>query len=104
MMANKDCLASASLAEVSTWSAIDWRTVEDSVCRLQMRIAKAVQAGRHNKAKTLQWLLTHSFHAKLLAVKRVTQNRGAKTAGVDGKLCRTSKQKIQRIASNLPQN
>jgi hypothetical protein len=48
-----------------------------------MRIAKAVREGRWGKVKSLQWLLTHSFAAKLLAVRRVTQNAGRKTAGVD---------------------
>ncbi|WP_438504133.1 reverse transcriptase N-terminal domain-containing protein, partial [Acinetobacter towneri] len=38
---------------------------------LQARIVKAVQDGRYNKAKALQWLLTHSFSGKALAVKRV---------------------------------
>jgi len=92
-------LTGASSSDTHSWQAIDWQAVEASVCRLQMRIAKAVQAGRHHKAKALQWLLTHSFHAKLLAVKRVTQNRGAKTAGVDGKICRTPKQKMQLTRS-----
>jgi RNA-directed DNA polymerase len=35
---------------------------------------KATQGGWHNKAKALQWLLTHSFSGKALAVKRVTEN------------------------------
>jgi RNA-directed DNA polymerase len=62
-----------------------------------MRIAKATQAGRHRKAQALQWLLTHSKAAKLLAVHRVTTNRGAKTPGVDNVVWRTDKQKIQAV-------
>lgn len=65
-----------------------------------MRIAKATQAGRHRKAQALQWLLTHSKAAKLLAVHRVTTNRGAKTPGVDNVLWRTDRQKLQ-AAINL---
>jgi RNA-directed DNA polymerase len=42
-------------------------------------MVKALQAGRHNKVKALQWLLTHSFSGKALAVKRVTENRGRNT-------------------------
>lgn len=57
--------------------------------KLQIRIAKATREGRWNKVKSLQWLLTHSFSAKCLAVKRVTTNRGGRTPGVDGKVLKT---------------
>ena len=66
-----------------TWKTIDWPRVRQEVRRLQMRIAKATQAGHWRKAQALQWVLTHSRSAKLLAVHRVTTNRGAKTPGVD---------------------
>ncbi len=65
-----------------------------------MRIAKATQAGQQRKAQALQWVLTHSRSAKLLAVYRVTTNRGAKTPGVDNVRWRTDKQKLQ-AAFNL---
>jgi len=77
-----------------TWDTLDWDFIERHVYRLQMRIAKATQNGRHGKANALQWLLTHSRYAKLLAVRRVTQNRGRKTAGVDKVILQTSKQKM----------
>jgi RNA-directed DNA polymerase len=73
-------------ASSATWSDIKWQKVEVNVYRLQMRIAKAAREQRPNKVKALQWLLTHSLEAKLLAVKRVTSSQGAKTSGVDGKL------------------
>jgi hypothetical protein len=63
------------------WHAIDWKRAQREVRRLQMRIAKAVKEARPDKVKTLQWLVTHSFYAKLLAVKRVTSNKGRKTPG-----------------------
>ncbi len=81
------------------WDDINWHPVEKYVRRLQMRIAKAIREGRHGKAKSLQWLLTHSFAAKLLAVKRVTQNRGSKTAGVDDVTWKSAKQKMQAAKS-----
>ena len=56
-----------------TWDGINWSKVLGQVRRLQARIVKATQAGRHNKVKALQWLLTHSFSGKALAVKRVTE-------------------------------
>ena len=86
------------------WNSIDWDTVRTIVNRLQTRIAKATREGQWNLVKRLQYLLTHSHSAKLLAVRTVTQNRGARTPGIDGErwthpsqkmraaLCLTSKQ------------
>lgn len=79
------------------WSTINWSIVESKVLQLQFRIAKATREGRHNRAKSLQWLLTHSYYAKLLAVKRVTQNKGSKTAGVDKMIWRSDKQKLSAV-------
>ena len=79
------------------WSTINWSIVESKVLQLQFRIAKATREGRHNRAKALQWLLTHSYYAKLLAVKRVTQNTGSKTAGVDKMIWRSDKQKLSAV-------
>ena len=79
----------ASSNKVSDWQAIEWPKVRCAVRRLQLRIAKAIRAGKYGKAKALSWLLTHSRSAKLLAVKRVTENKGAKTPGVDNGLYRT---------------
>jgi len=85
----------APSAKTISWKLINWDTVKSHVRRLQLRIAKAIKLGRYNKAKTLQWLLTHSFYAKLLAIKRVTQNKGKYTPGVDRVIWKTDKQKIQ---------
>ena len=87
----------ASSNKVSAWQAIDWPKVQHHVRRLQLRIAKAIRAGKHGKAEALSWLLTHSRSAKLLAVKRVTENKGAKTPGVDNKLWRTDRQKYAAV-------
>ena len=65
------------------WSEIDWNKCECFVQKLQARIVKAQREGRYNKVKALQWMLTHSFYAKALAVKRVTTNKGKSTSGVD---------------------
>ena len=76
--------AGASSAELTTaWCSTDWTAIEKRVKRLQMRIAKATREGRYGKVKALQWLMTHSYDAKILAVKRVVENRGGKTPGVD---------------------
>ncbi len=86
MQVRKQMTASAGALndDANKWAQIDWDHARREVRRLQVRIAKAVKAGRWNKVKALQHLLTHSFYAKLLAVKRVTSNRGKKTPGVDG--------------------
>lgn len=81
------------------WQSIDWKQAKAHVHRLQMRIAKAFREEKHGKVKSLQWILTHSFYAKVLAVKRVTSNQGAKTPGVDNIVWRTPKQKMQAALS-----
>jgi len=82
-----------------TWQSVDWDKVNRRVKLLQQRIVKAVKQGRYNKAKALQWLLTHSFDAKLLAVKRVTENKGKYTAGVDKRIWSTPLQKVDAAKS-----
>lgn len=82
-----------------TWDGISWADVRRQVRRLQARIVKATQVGRHNKVKALQWLLTHSFSGKALAVKRVTENKGKNTPGVDKVTWKTPVAKTNAIAS-----
>jgi RNA-directed DNA polymerase len=82
-----------------TWDGINWAKVQRQVRGLQTRIVKASQAGRHNKVKALQWLLTHSFSGKALAVKRVTENKGRNTPGVDKVTWKTPVAKTNAIAS-----
>lgn len=84
----------AAFNEQLNWDSIDWSKVRREVKRTQVRIAKAVQENRYGKAKALQHLLSRSFYAKLLGVKKVTENKGAKTPGVDGILWKSPKQKL----------
>ena len=70
--------------QITIWESIDWNKCEAKVKKLQARIVKAQKDGRHNKVKAVQWILTHSFYAKALAIKQVTSNKGSDTAGVDG--------------------
>jgi len=79
------------------WQDVNWPELEAIVLRLQMRIAKAEREGRRGKVRALQRLLTCSFAAKCLAVKRVTSSQGKNTPGVDGDIWRTNQQKIQGI-------
>jgi len=81
------------------WHGIDWATAHQTVRRLQMRIAKAVREKRWGKVKTLQWLLTRSFYGKAIAVKRVTENHGKKSPGVDGEIWDTPETKAKAVMS-----
>lgn len=81
------------------WHGIDWATAHQTVRRLQMRIAKAVREKRWGKVKTLQWLLTRSFYGKAIAVKRVTENQGKKSPGVDGEIWDTPETKAKAVMS-----
>jgi RNA-directed DNA polymerase len=89
--------AGATSHATVNWHAINWPRVHRHVRRLQARIVKATQAGKRNKVKALQRLLTHSFSGKALAVKRVTENHGKKTPGVDGITWDTPMKKAQGL-------
>jgi RNA-directed DNA polymerase len=65
------------------WNNIDWKKVEKFVNRLQVRITKAVKEDKWYLVKRLQYMLTHSYYAKLLATRNPTQNKGKRTAGID---------------------
>src|SRR6476659_9266473 len=80
---NVDSSMCASSDHASHWDRIDWCQCRRHVRRLQARIVKATREGRWGKVKTLQRLLTHSFSGQALAVKRVTENQGKNTPGVD---------------------
>ena len=81
------------------WQTIKWVKLRRQVRKLQARIVKATQDGKYGKVKALQWLLTHSFSGKALAVKRVTENDGKKTPGVDRIIWNTSTAKTKAIVS-----
>ena len=91
------CVIGASPAE--HWQSINWKKAYASVRRLQVRIAKAIREQRYNKAKSLQRLLTHSLTAKVIAVKRVTSNRGKRSSGVDKVVWNTPRQKWFAVLS-----
>ena len=65
------------------WHSIPWKKVHEHVRRLQARIVQAMKAGKWHKVQALQHLLTHSFSGKARAVRRVTENQGKNTPGVD---------------------
>jgi RNA-directed DNA polymerase len=81
------------------WDNIDWKKVERHVNRLQVRITKAVIEKKWYLVKRLQYLLTHSHYAKLLAVRRPTQNKGKRTAGIDGETWSSPQAKMKAVLS-----
>ncbi len=89
----------ASHESVAGWHDIDWKAVHHNVRRLQARIVKATKDGKWGKVKAVQRLLTHSFSGKALAVRRVTENKGGATAGVDQVIWDTPEKKATAIAT-----
>jgi RNA-directed DNA polymerase len=76
--------SAGAVSHTSTaWHSINWRAINETVRRLQARIVKATKEGKWHKVQALQYLLTHSYSGKALAVRRVTENQGKNTPGVD---------------------
>ena len=91
--------AGASFHGVTDWSALDWQPANHNVRRLQARIVKATKEKRWGKVKARPRLLTHSFSGKALAVRRVTENQGKNTPGVDKVTWNTPQKKINAVYS-----
>ena len=76
---------STATTPVYEWKTIPWKRHQRAVFKLQKRIYQAKRRGNVKAVHRLQRLLVKSWSAKLLAVRRVTQdNRGKRTAGIDG--------------------
>lgn len=86
------------------WKSINWNEAETYVNRLQGRIAKATQDKKWNTVKRLQYLLTHSYYAKALAVRKITTNKGKNTSGVDKELWSTPASKMRGVLSLTDKN
>lgn len=90
--------------ESESWNKLPWRTFEQHVYRIQKRIFRAKQRGNQRAVHKLQRLLMKSRAARLLAVRRVTQdNQGKKTAGVDGVKSVPPKQRLDMAERLHPQ-
>jgi RNA-directed DNA polymerase len=89
--------AGASLRLTVDWHSIHWKQANRNVRRLQRRIAQAQQQGKKRKVRALQFILTRSFSARSLAVRRVTENSGKRTSGVDGQKLDTPEKKAQAV-------
>jgi RNA-directed DNA polymerase len=89
----------ASETSSADWDSINWNVMEKKVAALQARIVKAYREKQYRKVKSLQWILTRSYAGKLLAVKRVTSNKGGRTSGVDGAVWSTDNSKMNAVQS-----
>jgi RNA-directed DNA polymerase len=92
----KESSLSASLTSLKAWFAIG-KHAHKVVFRLQRRIAKALEQKRFGKVKSLCYLLTHSFFAKVCAILKVKSNKGGKTSGVDKQIWTTANQLHEAI-------
>jgi RNA-directed DNA polymerase len=83
---------------IEDWKLLPWKKAQRNVFRLQQRIYRAERRGDWKQVHNLQRLLLHSWSARCLAVRRVTQdNRGKRTPGVDGVASLTPKQRMALI-------
>jgi RNA-directed DNA polymerase len=89
--------AGTSLAKPIDWHKIRWSKVNRNVRRLQMRIVKALREGNSRLVRALQYILTRSLDGRALAVRRVTENKGRRTAGADKEIWNTPKSKSEGI-------
>jgi len=81
--------------QTEDWATLPWEQFQRNVYRLQRRIYQAARCGDRKRVHNLQRLLLHSWSARCLAVRRVTQdNRGKNTPGVDGVASLTPKRRV----------
>src|SRR4051794_1433940 len=93
-------MASLWIPAITSWQGVPWPRAEANVHALQRRIYRAEQRGPRRKLKSLQRLLLRSTSAKLLAVRRVTQdNQGKKTPGVDGVAALEPEERLALVAA-----
>ncbi len=84
-------------SEAASWHTLDWKQATLIVKSLQARIVKAVKAGKWKRVRDLQRLLSRCTSAKAIAVRRVTENKGKRTAGMDGEKWDSPLKKYQAI-------
>lgn len=92
-------MSNASLKTTTEWNTVNWRKLERRVYKLQKRIHRASQRGDVKAYRKLQKTLMKSWTAKMIAVRKVTQdNTGKKTAGVDGIKSLTPKARLKLVS------
>ncbi len=94
--------SAAPLYELDGWHSIDWKAVMQFVGKAQMRIAQAETEKDFRRVARLTRNLVRSWQAKALAVRKVTENRGKRTSGVDRELWDTPTKKWNAISCLNP--
>lgn len=90
-----------SKAQEAEWIQVDWTNIQYTVSKLQSKIYEASLKGDKGSVVKYQKILINSFKAKLLAVRRVTEDsKGKRTAGIDGKKILKYEERI-KLAENL---
>ena len=84
-------------SDIAEWHSIDWKAVQDFVGKAQTRIAQAETEKDYRRVKRLQRSLVRSWQARALAVRKVTENQGKRTSGVDRELWTTPDRKWKAI-------
>jgi RNA-directed DNA polymerase len=92
-------LGDVASARWNQWHTIPWAETFQHVRRLQARIAKAAKDENWRTVRRLQKLLVRSTTARAVAVRRVTENQGRKTPGVDGLTWSTPKEKWKAVSA-----
>ena len=83
---------------LQTWAAIDWKRQKQLVRNLRQRIFRASQNGEKNRVRSLMKLMLRSQANLLVSIRRVTQeNRGKRTAGLDGQTALTSQARVTLV-------
>ena len=86
------------MVELNNWHNLPWKRAERQVFRLQKRIYQASQRKDYKTVHKLQKLLTKSWYGKAIATRKVTQeNKGKKSAGIDGKKVLSPNQRLQLL-------
>ena len=97
-----------TIRQVLDWDSIEWNEHKDHVRRIQERIFRATRDQNWSKVKNLQKLLVRSHSARLISVRKITQdNAGKRTAGIDGKIYITSQAReklVEEIQKLNPMN
>src|SRR5260370_1864375 len=94
-------MATATTTPMDRWETIPWKKIQRNVFKVQRRIYQASQRDDGKTVRQFQSLLMNSRSAKLLAVRKVTQeNQGKRTAGVDGVRALTPPQRL-KLAETL---
>lgn len=87
----------ASSGGPADWHLIDWGLVQLFVGKMQTRIAQAELDKDYRRVKRLQRSLARSWQARALAVRKVTENRGKRTSGIDRELWPTPEAKWNAV-------